>query len=241
MHHLLRKQVLLIVLAVCAVSAVQAQLRGEQYRLDREGDPFYFGLSLGYTSAYLHPTKHPRFLADDSLLVAEPNRSPGYSLRLLATARLGRRFELRANPGLILGLERSFSYQLGSREAFEEEKITKTIQSNIATFPIHFKLVSDRIHNFRVYMLGGIKYDIDLASNAKARNAEDLVKLKRSDLGAEFGIGFNFYLPFVTVSPEIKFSNGLSNIHARDPDLKYSAAFDQLRSRMVFFTIHLEQ
>ncbi|HSC53164.1 MAG TPA: outer membrane beta-barrel protein [Phnomibacter sp.] len=218
-----------------------AQVVKTLYREERENDPFYFGLSLGYASAYLHPSKHPYFLENDSILLADPGKSPGYSLRLIATARLSKRFEIRANPGLILGLERSFTYKLGSRQLYEDEVVVQKIQSNIATFPFHVKLNSDRIQNFKVYMLAGIKYDIDLASNAKATHAEDMVKLKGNDFGAEFGIGFNFFLPFVTVSPELKFSNGFSNVHSRDANLKYSAVFDQLKSRMVFFTIHLEQ
>ena len=241
MYYLLRKQVLIVVAGLLALSTVQAQNLKILHRLERENDPFYFGLSLGYASSYLHPSKHEAFLQNDSILTAEPNRSPGYSLRLMATARLSKRFEVRANPGLILGLDRSFTYTLGSRQLFEEPVQTKIIQSNIATFPFHLKFNSDRINNFKVYVLAGVKYDFDLASNAKTRNADDLVKLKKNDFGAEVGIGFNFYLPFVTVSPEIKFSNGLSNIHARDAALKYSSVFDQLRSRMVFFTIHLEQ
>lgn len=89
-------------------------------------------------------------------------------------------------------------------------------------------------------MMAGLKYDIDLASNSTARNAEDLVKLKKFDYGYEAGIGFNFYLPFVTLSPELKVSNGLSNIHSRDPNLLYSNVLDKLQSRMIVFSIHLE-
>ncbi|MCU0395805.1 MAG: PorT family protein [Chitinophagaceae bacterium] len=211
------------------------------YRTERDAVPYYFGLSLGYASATLHPSKHPYFLQYDSVLVAEPLSSPGYSLRLMATARLNKRWEIRTNPGLVLGIERTIQYTLGKRQLFEDEKIEQKIQSNIATFPFHVKFNSDRIDNFKVYMLAGVKYDIDLASNAQSRNAEDMVKLKASDFGAELGIGFNFFLPFVTVSPEIKFSNGFGNIHARDPSLKYSSVFDRLQSRMVFFTLHLEQ
>jgi hypothetical protein len=211
------------------------------YREDRDNAPFYFGLSLGYASATFQPSKHPTFLQNDSILVAEPVRSPGYSLRLMATARLNKRWEIRTNPGLVLGIERQFDYTLGSRQAYEEEKTVQKIQSNIATIPFHIKFNSDRIDNFKVYMLAGVKYDLDLSSNANSRNADDMVKLNRSYFGAEFGIGFNFFLPFVTVSPEIKFSNGLGDIHARDADLKYSSVFDKLQSRMVFFTLHLEQ
>jgi opacity protein-like surface antigen len=240
MYYLLRKQALILLL-LCAGAAAQAQSRKTMYREELDYKPFYFGLSLGYASATVVPTKSEYFLANDSILVAEPVQSPGYSLRLLATARLDHRWELRFNPGLILGINRSFEYTLGSREAYEQPTMSKIVQSNIATLPLHVKFNSDRINNFKVYMLGGIKYDFDLASNEKASNAEDLIKFKRTDFGVEFGVGFNFYLPFVTVSPEIKFSNGISDIHARDENLKYSNVMDKLNSRMLFFTIHLEK
>jgi hypothetical protein len=89
-------------------------------------------------------------------------------------------------------------------------------------------------------MMAGLKYDMDLASNSTARNAEDMVKLKRSDYGYEAGIGLNFFFPFVTFSPEIKVSNGLSNIHSRDANLKYSNVLGNLQSRMITFSIILE-
>lgn len=239
MYHILRKQIIFscLLIAFCASTFGQKQL----YREERDLKPYYFGLTLGGAQTTLHPSKAAPFLLNDSILVAEPGRGPGYSLRLLATLRLGQRFELRTNPGLILGVNRSFSYTLGSRELFELEKTEKIIQSNLATFPVHIKFNSDRIGNFRVYMLAGLKFDYDLASNARNRNAEDLIKLKSSDLGAEFGIGFNFFLPFVTVSPEIKFSNGFNNLHSRDSQLKYSSVLDKLTSRMVLFSIHLEE
>jgi opacity protein-like surface antigen len=240
MYYLLRKQAI-VCFCLLTTLASQAQNMKVLYREDRDNVPFYFGLSLGYASATFQPSKHPTFLQNDSILVAEPVKSPGYSLRLMATARLNKRWEIRTNPGLVLGIERQFDYTLGSRQAYEEEKTVQKIQSNIATIPFHIKFNSDRIDNFKVYMLAGVKYDIDLSSNANSRNADDMVKLNRSYFGAEFGIGFNFFLPFVTVSPEIKFSNGLGDIHARDADLKYSSVFDKLQSRMVFFTLHLEQ
>jgi hypothetical protein len=89
-------------------------------------------------------------------------------------------------------------------------------------------------------MLGGVTFDADLASNSNERNAEDLIKLKKNDYAVEAGVGFNFFLKFVTVSPEIRFHNGLSNIHDRDPDLKYSNVLGTLNSRMVTFSINIE-
>jgi hypothetical protein len=91
-----------------------------------------------------------------------------------------------------------------------------------------------------VYMFGGGKIEYDLASNSTARKAEDLVKLKKFDYGVEAGVGFNIYFPVFILSPEIKISNGLGNIHSRDANLKYSSSIDKLNSRMVVFSLIFE-
>ena len=118
--------------------------------------------------------------------------------------------------------------------------VTKKIESVLLTFPLQLKFNSDRIGNFRVYMFGGIKGDVDLASNARARKAEELVKISKYDYGFEAGLGFNFYFPSFIFSPEVKISNGLNNLHSRDESLKYSNVLDRILSRMIVFTIHLE-
>jgi hypothetical protein len=145
---------------------------------------------------------------------------------------------VRFNPQLMF-TERNIFYKLKHPEGGLTD-IDKTIESVIVTFPFQVKLQSDRIGNFRVYMLTGIKGDIDLASNARAKKAEDLVKIRKYDYGVELGMGFNFFFPSFIFSPEIKISNGLGNIHSRDEHLKYSSVFDKIQSRMIVFSIHLE-
>ena len=123
-----------------------------------------------------------------------------------------------------------------------EDSIEKrNVQSTVVSFPLSFKFNSDRIQNFRVYMMGGAQFDMDLASNAAARNADQLLKLKKFDYGVHCGIGFNFFLPFVTVSPEIKFVWGLADLHSRTDALKFSNNLDKLQSRMIMFSLHLEE
>lgn len=205
---------------------------------DHDSKPYYFGITLGVNSARFHTQMHSRFLQDDSILVAEPKNSGGFTLGLLATARLSDRFQLRFNPQLMF-MERNLNYTLGHPE-FGETEMTKTVESVTVSFPIQVKLQSDRIGNFRVYMMGGIKGDIDLSSNARAKKADDLIKIKRYDWGPELGLGFNFYFESFILSPEIKISNGIPNIHSRDANLKYSSVFDKIQSRMIVFSIHIE-
>lgn len=237
MYHLLRKQISILFLFVAFISNVHAQEGYKQlYRENHDDMPYYFGMTLGYNSSYLAATKNTRFLQYDSILSVEPGASGGISLGLLATLKLNDFYELRVNPQLVIGGSKYFTYTTNHPLAVEK----KTLNSTIVSFPIHLKFNSDRLNNFRTYLLGGVKFDMDLASNSAARNAEDLVKLKKNDFAIEAGIGFNFYLPFVTVSPEIKFSYGLTNIHSRDPNLKYSNVLEKLQSRMIVFSLHLE-
>lgn len=234
-----RKQIILFITILWLGIQAQSQYV-ELNRPEHDNWPYYFGMSISYNHSYLHPSKDPTFLQHDSVLAVEPGSSGGIALGLLATLQLSPRFSLRTNPQLIIGGAKYFTYDLkyANFEGHYQEK--KTLPSTIVSFPLQVKFNSDRINNFRTYLLAGVKYDIDLASNSTARNAEDLVKLKNSDYGVEAGIGFNFYFPFVTFSPEIKFSSGLANIHSRDPNLKYSNVLDKLQSRMITFSIILE-
>jgi len=220
-----------------------SQLGKELYRESHDDKPYYFGMTLGYANTYLAHSKTPRFLTNDSVLSIEPGFSPSFALGLLATLHPFNRWEFRANPQLILGISRSFWYRLNPpNPASDEDSIEKrNVQSTVVSFPFSAKFNSDRINNFRVYMMGGVQMDLDLASNAAARNAEELLKLKKFDYGVHCGIGFNFFLPFVTVSPEIKFVWGLNDLHSRNPNLKFSNNLDKLQSRMIMFTVHLEE
>lgn len=225
-------------IAVLLFCAVAAQAQKEIYMADHDTKPYYFGITLSTNIARFHTSLHPQFLNQDTIYVAEPVNTGGFALGLVATAHLNKRFEGRFNPQLVF-TDRSIFYKLKYKD-LDGDSITKRVESVITSFPVQVKFNSDRIGNFRVYMLGGVKLDYDLASNAQSRKAEDLVKIKKMDYGIEAGIGFNFYFQSFIFSPEIKISNGLSNIHSRDENLKYSNILDRIQSRMIVFSIHLE-
>ncbi|TCJ13364.1 PorT family protein [Flaviaesturariibacter flavus] len=217
----------------------KAQFMKEINMVEHEAKPYYFGITLAGNTARFHIEQHESFLAQDSILVAEPTNSGGFGLGLLATLRLNHRFELRFNPTLVF-MERNLVYQQRFRDFDQGFEVTKKVESVITSFPLQVKFRSDRIQNFRVYMLAGGKLDYDLASNAKARQADDMVRINKVDYGIEAGLGFNFYMKSFIFSPEIKISNGLRNMHDRNENLRYSSVLDRIQSRMIVFSIHLE-
>lgn len=248
MLHIHRKQArikkngaLLMLSALLLISSITAA-QIDRYELnmpDHDDKPYYFGMTLGVNKARFQTYLHPRFLEYDSVYVAEPNNSGGFTLGLSATARISNRFQLRFNPQLMF-IERNIFYNLKHPDFDGLTEVTKKVESVIVSFPLQLKFQSDRIGNFRVYALAGMKGDIDMASNGRAKRAEELVKIWKYDYGPEFGIGFNFFFDSFIFSPEIKISNGLRNIHARDSDLRFSNVFDKIQSRMIVFSIHLE-
>lgn len=212
----------------------------EMYLYDHDAKPYYFGITLGMNLTRFQTELHSRFLQYDTVLVAEPVNSGGFTLGLLATGRISNRFQVRFNPQLMF-MERNIFYKLSEPDPIDNTTdITKKVESVTVSFPFQVKLQSDRINNFRVYMLAGVKGDIDLASNARAKRAEDLVKIRKYDYGVELGLGFNFFFESFILSPEIKLSNGLNNLHSRDPNLKYSNVLDRITSRSIVFCIHIE-
>jgi Outer membrane protein beta-barrel domain len=209
------------------------------YQEDHDRKPYYFGITLVINKASFHTDLDKSFLYQDSIMLAQPTSSAGFSLGLAATTRLSPRFEMRFNPQLIF-TERDIYYKLRYPDINNLTDVIKKVESVITTFPVDIKFNSDRIGNFRVYMLGGGKIDLDLASNAKARKADDMIQIGKYDYGIEAGFGMNFYFPSFIFSPEIKFSNGLNNLHIRNDNLNYSRVLDRIQSRMIMFTIHLE-
>lgn len=216
-----------------------AAAQKEIYMDDHDSKPYYFGITIAGNMSRFQTELHSSYLNQDSILVAEPLNSAGAALGLLATVRLSPRFEGRFNPTLIF-LDRNIAYTLRYNDIDLGYQGNKTVQSVIVSFPLQTKFRSDRIGNFRVYMLGGVKLDYDLASNARARQADDMIKIGKIDYGIEGGMGFNFYFKSFIFSPEVKFSNGLRNLHVRDEKLKFSSVIDRIQSRMIVFSIHLE-
>ena len=236
----IRHQLYLLRIALALIPAIlwnmgSAPAQDQMNIEEHDAKPYYFGITLAANNSNFKLMHDAIFLHQDSIMVVEPLKTFGFNLGLLGNVRLSEFFDLRLNPQLYFA-----SKNLYYKENFPTRETTKNIESILLSFPFQIKFKSDRIGNMRVYTIAGLKYDYDRASNARARRAEDLVKVKASDFGYEAGAGFEFYFPSFIFSPEFKISNGIGNVHVRDEHLRYSSVIDKLKSRMIVFSIHLE-
>ena len=245
MHHLLRfkKQqsgIVAVLLLLASSFSSFAQLRDGVNLPDNDEKSYHIGIVVMGVSSRFQISHHPQFLQADTVLSVYPENTGGIGIGGMHTFRLGSHWDARVVFPQLLFANKVITYELKYPESGESAVTKKTIESILLGLPIQVKYKSDRINNFRVYMMGGIKFETDLSSKARAKNAEDLVKLKSSDFGIEAGIGFNFYMRYFVLSPEIKISNGISNVHSRDASLKFSNVIDKVQSRQIVFSLIFE-
>jgi hypothetical protein len=214
-----------------------AQIRDDINQESHDDRPYHFGINIGYNKSHFNFTHDPRFLQYDSILDVESINSAGINLAWLVNVRMSNHFDLRVHPLDLTFSEKSFLY---TQKYEADTSLTQKVQSITLSFPVNIAFSSDRIGNLKVYALAGGKLDYDLASNKGATETGDIIKLNRLDASAEIGLGFHIYFPYFVLSPEIKLSSGLRNLHDRDPDLKYSNVIDKINSRMITFSLTVE-
>lgn len=230
--HLHRHKIVLLVLPALMLLAhpVKAQLNYLEYINKR----LYFGITLGYHTSNFKIVHSEDFIYNDSINEIVSTRGPGFNLGIVSNLRLGKYFDLRFVPTLTFGDKKLvFTENTGTQ-------VVKTIESIQLDFPLTFRFKSQPIKDMRFYVLAGMKYSIDLASNAEARKADDQIKIFRNDIAYEYGLGIQIFFPLFIFSPEIKFSNGIFNLHAKDEQLIYSNMIDKLLSRTIIVSLHFE-
>jgi hypothetical protein len=218
---------------------VRSQLRDNINLPDHDDKFYHLGIALIYNNSHFQVTPHPNLLSSDSILSISPENTGGFGLAGMHTFNISPHLEFRVVLPQLMFSYKNLTYNT-TFPSGKKTTATKQIESILLGFPVQVKFLSDRMDNFRFYVLGGVNYQYDLASNATARKADDLVKLNPYDFSIEAGIGFQFFFPVFILSPELKISNGIMNVHHRDPNLIYSNTIDKLKSRMIVFSLIFE-
>lgn len=225
----MRKQVLVLLILLLTIG-LKAQFN--YHEMGKKN--IYFGIALAGNVADFKIIHARKTAENDSIRYFRPKVGPGFNLGIIANYQFHRYFDLRFIPTL------SFSDKAIEYEDLNNNIRKKTISSIYLDFPLQIRFKSDPIKDFRIYVIAGVRYDYDLASNVKSRKAEDIIRLNKHDAAGEYGIGFMIYFPYFILSPEFKMSHGFVNINAPSPGLIYSRVIERMYSRTFTFTINLE-
>jgi hypothetical protein len=130
-----------------------------------------FGFTFQYVSTDFKIAKKPDWRSPfydpatgikltDSLSSISSKASQGFGIGFVTRYRLTEHLEIRVTPTLVFA-DRFLEYGYAvpqSTSAGSSTLVEKTVQTTMVEFPLSMKLKSDRLGNFRAYMLGGVKY-----------------------------------------------------------------------------------
>lgn len=217
------------------LSSISAQLNNKSYNyLDFQKKSYYFGISFSFNQSGYRINHSPEFINNESIYIAEGAKGPGFEVHMVTNLKIGEYFDFRFLPGVTL-VERTFEFE----DQFNSISKAK-IESVFADAPLQIRYKSAPYKDKRAFVIAGVKYAYDVQSNSKTRQAENLIKISPHDFQWEVGAGFQLFLPYIIVSPEIKFSQGINNILIYNDNLNEARIIDKVLSRIFTFSIHLE-
>ncbi len=238
MFNLCRAKV--IIIAVCCLCLSQythgQSVKGNYNFLDFQQKPYYFGITLAYNNSDFRIFHSRQFIRNDSISSAESVTGPGFNLGIVSNLKIGSYFDFRFLPTLSFA-ERNIGYTSPSES---RPPYSRKIESVFVELPFHLRYKSEPYNDMRMFIIAGIKYSFDVASDSRTRQADELVKISPSDFAFEYGAGVQFFFPYFIFSPELKVSHGLGNILIFNKDLDQSNVIEKIISRTFTISLHFE-
>ena len=191
-----------------------------------DNKPVHFGFLVGLNTLDFKLTSISNI--EDELFVIQSQNQKGFNLGVVSNFRLANNLDFRFIPTLSLA-ERKIFYTISENNILINEN--KKIESTFVEFPLSLKYKSSRYNNGKAYIITGLKYSIDLASQGNIDDEGlEVVKIKQNDFLYEIGLGFDFYLPYFKFSPELKANFGLRNLIVNDGSI-YSRSIKEMKTR----------
>lgn len=261
------KIIAVTLLLVAAVIPTQAQRRVIHYLPKYEQEPYHFGFLLAYNQmmytvktvedyqniaqpANSWPNGNYNIPSTQNLYVynIETLQTPGFTVGIIGSKRLGRYFDLRLIPSLSFS-ERRMRYDIAVKNLDGDitmKSFTKSIGTTFVEFPLNIKYRSKRYNNIGAYLMGGVNPKIDLASQKDNKETDgqgnefiNNLVTKRFDVAGEIGAGFDIYNQWFKMGIEVKMSYGLLDI-VKNEAFIYTAPIDKLRNKLFQVSLIVE-
>ncbi len=246
------KRIIYIFLTLITAITANAQERTVENRPYTDLRPFHFGVLVGtHLQDIEFLNAGPQTYIDEdgnevnsNVSVDQDRWDPGFTVGVLGEFRLSTHFQFRIAPAMYFGTRHLTFHNLAPKEG-EEKQEDKRQEMKTAYISSAFDLIfsAPRFNNHRPYIMAGVNPMLNLSGSK-----DDYIKLKKTDIFLEIGLGCDFYLPFFKLRPELKFMYGLSNTydkshvnHVKDKSmLPYTMAAKEAHSKMIALTFYFE-
>lgn len=251
----------LLAIAFCLTAlASMAQERTVENRPYCDLRPFHFGVMVGTHLQDLELLNAGQVTFTDengqevtsNVTVDQDRWDPGFTVGVLGEFRLSTHFQFRIAPAMYFGTRHLTFHNLlqgdGSQDASSDgntnrNDVSQELKTAYISCAFDLIFAAPRFNNHRPYIMAGLNPMMNLSGNK-----DEYLRLKKTDLFVEVGVGCDFYLPFFKLRPELKFMYGLMNSYdkgyagkVKDKSmLPYTLAAKEAHSKMIALTFYFE-
>ena len=195
---------------------------------------FHYGFSLGIDIVDINIKTRTNYLYPDNFMGTSNNAllqiystsTPAFHVGILGNMRLGEYFDLRFIPAFSIAHEINLYYKFANevqdpnpRKNNMTHVVLRQIDCQYINFPLFVKFKSSRMHNVRIYALGGGQFCVNMMSaknntiNVMDPMGIDVIPIiKPYDVQVKSGFGFDFYTTYFKLSTEFNVSFGVINL-----------------------------
>lgn len=231
-------------LLLCDFAQAQTKSSDNYNYREFERKPFYFGIQLGGGSSGYKIKQSRDFFAQDSITSITSPLQAAAAISFIANLKIGEYFDFRSTPGFNF-TERIFQFKDPTNEnvmGTVDQVTEKRLETYTFDVPLLLRFKSAPYKDKRFFLVAGVKYVYDFSSNinSDSEKVKDLMVLSPHDFQFEVGVGMQIFLPYFIFSPQLTFSQSISNIHITKQGLVESRIIDQVLSRAFSFHFNLE-
>jgi hypothetical protein len=188
--------------------------------------PFHYGIVLGVNASILKLEYSDLFLDSVFIHSITPKTSLGLAVGGVINFRAAELLDLRITPTVGF-YEYGVDYNYTNRPRETQQISTVNIE-----MPVLVKFKSKRRNNIRMYLIAGVKPSFEASGRREQDEEEDQLRIQGTAFSMEYGFGLDIYYPLFKFSPEIRISQGLTNIY--QPELhRYSSTIRSLKVNTV--------
>ena len=246
------RRIILTCVAIILAIYSYAQDRTVENRPYTDLRPFHFGVLVGthlqdiefQNAGMVTYTDENGNEAQSNVTVDQDRWDAGFTVGVLGEFRLSSNFQLRVAPAMYFGTRHLTFHDIkGDQGEGKTEDKKQEMKTAYVSSAVDLIFAAPRFNNHRPYLMAGINPMLNLSGNK-----DEYIKLKKSDVFLEVGIGCDFYLPFFKLRPELKFMYGMINTYdkshvnnVKDKSmLPYTLAAKEAHSKMIALTFYFE-
>ena len=169
--------------------------------------------------------------------------SPGITLGMITNTKIIPHFDFRFIPSISLQ-QRNFNYHFAGHQKispfqYQDSIVKKRLESANLDLPAMVRFRSGFYKNYRVYVMTGMKYSINLASDKRSRDDPNIIKIDKRDWSWEVAAGIEIYGDRVKLTPEIRYSLGLRNVYSPE-NTDFGDRITRMNTQTILISLNFE-